>query len=492
ERSQKNFIHTTYLDPPRGVIYDRTGVIIASNEAFTDDKGDIRYRRAIKHPLAYSHVLGFVGRVSEKDIASDSHIEGISEIGKTGLEARYNDTLRGRPGRVDEELNATGAAVSRGVTSPAIEGENLKTTLHAGLQEALWERMSRTIEDRGFRGGAGMIFSVKTGEVLALVSAPSFDANAFARGLTADEAKRIFSDEHAPLFNRAISGAFLSGSIIKPFIALAALEENVIDPNRSVYSDGALELPDPFRPGEFSVFTDWKAHGYVDMRRALAVSSNVYFYTVGGGYGDIKGLGIERIKKWLGRFGIGTKTGIDIDGEKTGFLPDPTWKEIAHPENPIWRIGDTYHVSIGQGDLSVTIPEMARGLSVIANGGESPAFHIAKEKSVESGTFTVSIKEDSLRVVREGMRAAVADGGTAAALSWTPFPMAGKTGTAELGRKGRVNSWFMGYGPTDDPQIGAVIFLESGSRTNLIGASYVASETFRWIVDSGGLEALMR
>lgn len=490
-RSERNFIQTTYIEPPRGVITDRTGAIIASNEAFKDEKGDIRYRRTVRHPFAYSHVLGFVGRITDKDIERGRNVLGILEIGKTGLEARYNERLRGRPGKRDEELDAEGKVVARGIVSHAREGENLATTLHAGLQEAFWARMIETIDARGFKGGAGIIFSLRDGEVLSLVSAPSFDANAFARGLEPEEAKNVFSDERAPLFNRAISGAFLPGSIIKPFLAIAALEEGVIDPQKSIYSDGALELPDPFRPGEFSIFADWKAHGYVDMRRAIAVSSNVYFYTVGGGFGDINGLGIEKIKSWLARFGFAVPVGIDLDGEESGFLPDPEWKKTAHPENPIWRIGDTYHVSIGQGDISVTPLEIARALGVLADGGRMPALHLAKD-SKEREVFTVAFQDKNLRVVQEGMREAVAGGGTAAALAWTPFPTAGKTGTAEVGRKGRVNSWFMGYAPADNPKVGIVVFLESGPRSNLVGASYVASETLHWVVDNGGIETFLR
>ncbi len=491
QRAERNFIQTTYIDPPRGVIRDRTGAVIASNEAFTDENGDIRYRRVVRHPFAYSHVLGFVGKISKEDMKREKLVLGILEIGKAGLETRYNDRLQGVPGKRDEELDATGAVVARGILNPPKEGKDITTTLHAGLQEALWTRLSDTMNARGFVGGAGIVFSPRDGSVLALASVPSFDANAFARGLDSAEAKRIFSDERAPLLNRAVSSAFLPGSIIKPFIALAALEEGTIDPLKSIYSDGALEFPDPFRPGEFSIFSDWKAHGYVDMRRAIAVSSNVYFYTVGGGFGDVEGLGIEKIKSWLLRFGLGSETGIDLDGEKTGFVPDPLWKKTAHPENPIWRIGDTYHVSIGQGDLSVTPLGIARGLGVIATGGTMLTPHLVADVQIPQKD-RLTLSEKNLQVVREGMRQAVANGGTAAAVSWTPFPIAGKTGTAEVGRKGRVHSWFMGYAPLDNPEIGVVLFLESGPRSNLVGASFVASELFRWIVDNGGIEAIVR
>jgi penicillin-binding protein 2 len=230
------------------------------------------------------------------------------------------------------------------------------------------------------------------------------------------------------------------------------------------------------------------------LRRAIAVSSDVYFYTVGGGHGDVKGLGIARIKSWLEKFGFGKLTNIDLDGEKVGFLPDPESKKTLHPENPIWRIGDTYHASIGQGDVLVTPLEAARALSAIATGGTLAELHIAQNAAHPVDQFErLSFNAKHLKAVREGMRSAVADGGTAAAVSWVETPIAGKTGTAEVGgKKDRVHSWFIGFTPVDDPQIGIIILLESGPRSNLIGAPFATSEIFRWIMAHGGVEAILR
>jgi len=493
-RSEHNYIETAYIDPPRGVIYDRTGAIIATNEAYTDEKGEIRYRRAMRHPYAFSHLVGYTGIPSQQEKDAGHDAVGVSMIGKTGLESRYDVSLRGTAGRRDQELDASGTIVSRGLIVQPQEGENLQTTINAPLQEAMWEVLDRIMHDRGFRGGGGLIFSVKDGSVASFVSVPSYDANAFARGLTKDEAAEIFSSKEAPLFNRVLSGTYAPGSIIKPFVAMAALEEGVIDEHKSIYSSGVLELPNPFNPSQPSRFLDWKAHGYVDLRRALAVSSDVYFYTVGGGFADVKGLGIARIKSWLEKFGFGKPTNIDLDGEKVGFLPDPESKKTLHPENPIWRIGDTYHASIGQGDVLVTPLEAARALSAIATGGTLTELHIARDAAKPPEQFErLSFDPKHLKAVRDGMRSAVADGGTAAAVSWVETPIAGKTGTAEVGgRKDRVHSWFIGYAPADDPQIGVVLFLESGPRANLVGAPFATSEVFRWIMAHGGVEGILR
>jgi penicillin-binding protein 2 len=490
ERAENNYIEKTYIEPPRGLIYDRTGVPIVTNEVSTNAQGEIQYWRLARHPYAYSHILGLVGNVSEEDSKIATMPPGVKEKGKTGLEERYDEKLRGVPGEREEELDAACTILSQGLLKQPVPGENITTTLRADLQETLWTNIDRVVSGRGFRGGAGIIFSVEDGAILSIVSVPSFDINEFSKGIDVESAQKIFSDARAPLFNRAISGTFAPGSIIKPFIALAALDEHIIIPEKQIFSSGSISVPDPYQKGKTSVFLDWKAHGYVDMRRALAVSSDVYFYTVGGGYGDIRGLGILKLKSWLGRFGFNSTTGIDLSGEKTGFLPDPETKKKSHPENPIWRIGDTYHASIGQGDVLVTVLEVARGLGVLANEGRAFVPYVAKG-GAKPLTNMVPLDPNYYAVVKEGMGQSGQEGGTGAAVAWVPFKVAAKTGTAELGNKDRVNSWFMGYAPYDKPRIGMVIMMESGPRGNLIGASAVASDMFRWIIDHGGIDKLV-
>ncbi len=266
-------------------------------------------------------------------------------------------------------------------------------------------------------------------------------------------------------------------------MAIAALEEGIIDPEKSIYSSGSLVLPNPFDTSKPSIFLDWKAHGYVNMRQAIAVSSDVYFYTIGGGFEDIRGLGIRKLKEWFHKFGFDTPTGIDVPGEETGFLPDPEWKAKTRP----WRIGDTYHISIGQGDLLLNPMGVVRALGFLATRGNWITPHLLQGASPKTPLEPLYVSEQSFTVVAEGMRRAAEAGGTAQALSWLPFPVAAKTGTAELGKKDRVNSWFIGYAPYDQPEMGMVIFLESGPRANLVGSPYVASETFEWILNNGGL-----
>lgn len=187
------------------------------------------------------------------------------------------------------------------------------------------------MDEKGFSGGAGIIIDVTTGEIIALVGVSGFDPNILSSGSDSKAIAAYSADVQNPFLNRAIGGRYTPGSIIKPFIAIGALATGVVTPEKQFFSDGALRVPNPYNPDKPTVFKDWKAHGWVDMRQAIAVSSNVYFMTIGGGFGDQKGLGIENIGKYTSMFGIGSKTGIDISGEVDGLIPSKAWKQKLFP-----------------------------------------------------------------------------------------------------------------------------------------------------------------
>ena len=186
-----------------------------------------------------------------------------------------------------------------------------------------------------------------------------------------DEVKigSYYKDTSNPFLNRVISGLYAPGSIVKPFLAFAALEEKVISPEKEIISTGQILVLNPYNPDKPSIFKDWKAHGAVDMKRAIAVSSDVYFYEIGGGFGSQKGLGIDRIKKYLEIFGFTKKTGFDFQKEATGVIPDPAWKEKTF-NGEIWRIGDTYNTAIGQYGLQITPIQAVTAVAALANGGQ--------------------------------------------------------------------------------------------------------------------------
>jgi penicillin-binding protein 2 len=338
-----------------------------------------------------------------------------------------------------------------------------------------------------FRGGAGVMIDVRSGEIIAITSYPEYDLNIFVKGEDKAAIQSYLKNPDNPFLNRVVAGLYTPGSIIKPFMAFAALEEGVISPEKEILSTGRLVVPNPYFPDKPSIFRDWKAHGYTNMRRAIAVSSDVYFYQVGGGFESQKGLGISRIDKYLKLFGFEEETGIGISNEAVGTIPTPEWKQKTFGEE--WRLGDTYNTSIGQYGMQVTPLQAVRAIAAIANNGTlvTPTFLKQATTTIPQGEkikFDSSHSEQAehFRIVREGMRLAVAEG-TAVGLNMYDVKVAGKTGTAELGAlKQYVNSWTVGFFPYENPKYAFAIVMERGPVKNLVGATSVMRQVMDWVV----------
>ncbi|MEX2373082.1 MAG: penicillin-binding transpeptidase domain-containing protein, partial [Dehalococcoidia bacterium] len=316
--------------------------------------------------------------------------------------------------------------------------------------------------------GAAVVMDVRTGELLASVSLPSYDPNLFVDGDAAAIAA-VFSDPARPLIDRTYMEVRSPGSIFKPLVALAALEEGIATEHTTVFSRGAITIADAYNPGVVYVFRDWMAHGQVDMRRALARSSDEYFYYMVGGYGDFEGMGPDVLAKWVRAAGFGAPTGLDLPGEEPGLVPDSRWKEQAF--GVPWVLGDSYPYSIGQGYLTVTPLQMAVLAGALANGGtlvEPRVVHGTRcGGTVHAAPTDVRGRLDAspehYAVVREGMRAAAAAGGTAATGQPSGVTIAGKTGTAEFGLaypdgEFDTHGWYMGFAPYDDPEVAVVVY----------------------------------
>jgi penicillin-binding protein 2 len=492
-RSNNNYLRSVQIMPERGTIYDREGLLLASNEfpqvQFSDSKEILNGEKTTDWVRRYPeegflHVLGFLSN------AKDGIADGVS-----GIEQFYNEILRGKSGQMIEEIDATGGVVDSGIGVERVHGGNIKTTLFRDLQIVLSENIKSTASERGFVGGAGVIMDVQTGEVLALASVPEFDPNILQDHPSAEVISGLIADENKPFFNRAISGSYPPGSIVKLAVAAAALNEEIIDPDTNIETNGSLIVPNPYDPDRPTVFPDWKNHGVVDMRKSIAVSSNVYFYTIGGGAGTQEGLGVDRINTYFSLFGFGDITGIDLEGEKTGLLPDPYDSERTRP----WTLGDTYHLSIGQGDIVVTPLQMAVYASAVASNGTVHTPYLVSAfldgdnnpinyiKIVPKRTRILST--DIFNVIKSGMRDAVLNG-TAKGLSYLPVDIAAKTGTAEIGNTGEVHSWSIGFFPYDEPKIAFAIVMEKGSEENQVGGTFVASKTIQWIIENEILSRL--
>ncbi|MBI3335664.1 MAG: hypothetical protein HY001_04155 [Candidatus Portnoybacteria bacterium] len=468
-----------WIPAPRGLIKDRNGVILAVNGAGEKEN---ELTRMYPQGPPFAHLLGFVGRVESFHLARDDTYLPFDTVGKAGIEERYERFLRGNHGRIENPITAKGELTQSPIETLAQPGSDVILTISSEVQKKLYEVLERQREKFKSPGAAGIMLNPKNGAVLALVSLPSFDNNAPITPLLHHPSR--------PLFNRAIGGEYPPGSTIKPLLAAAALSENLVNPEKIIIDRGKIEVPSIYDPGVTWTFHGWKALGPVDMRRAIAMSSNIYFYTIGGGYGEIKGLGIEKIDDYLRLFGWGKASGIDLAGEREGFLPSPEWKKEYVEEN--WFIGDTYNTSIGQGFLRVTPLQLALAATLIANGGTLyQPYLIDRAVSQEGKEIFRNIptikrekmfNPDTIRVVREGMRQAVQEG-TVWRLKDLPVEVAAKTGTAQAGRGRPHHGWVTVFAPYDDPEIVLTILIENGEGGER-SAVPAAKEFLQWYFDN--------
>jgi penicillin-binding protein 2 len=473
ERSEDNRLNHEIIFPQRGVIYDRNGVELAWNENSTST--DFSLRRYSDEYSGSSHVLGYV-KPPQKDSSGFYFQEKF--IGLDGVEDMYSEKLDGELGLSLIETNALMEVQSHNVIQSPEDGEDIHLSIDARVSNQLYKSMEDLSQRVGFSGGASVMMDIETGEIIALSSFPEYSSQVMFDG-DSEEIDRFNSDKRQPFLNRAISGLYTPGSIIKPYIAMAALNENIIDPKKNILSTSHISIPNPYNPELPTIFHDWKAHGLVDMVKALSVSSNIYFFSVGGGYGDQKGLGISKIEKYVKDFGIGNVAGIDLPGEVLGVVPNPSWKR-ENFEDGTWRLGDTYNTSIGQYGFQVTPIQMVRAVSAIANNGLLVTPTVLLEKPLETVSVG-NLAEEDFNIIRQGMRQGVISG-TAAGLNVPYVNFAIKTGTAELGfRKELVNSWVTGFFPHENPKYAFATVMEKGPVNNLIGSLFVMREVFDWM-----------
>lgn len=430
--------------------------------------------RQYENGVQFAHVLGYLSRVDEKEVAEANYFLD-DYIGRTGLESVYEDFLKGVYGEQLVEIDNLGLTQKILATKESKAGNDLILSIDAELQEKIYNALKTKLNTLSTSRAAAVAINPQNGKILALISFPDFDNNEFIRGLTPNLFDRITNDKNEPLFNRAIAGTYPPGSTIKPLIASAALQERVIDPSKWINCPGFISLPDIYNPGVFWTFQDWKAHGSSNVIKAIAESCNVYFYTVGGGYGNIEGLGIEGIKKYLEFFNYGKELGINLPGERPGFVPDSQWKEEIKEER--WYIGDTYNVSIGQGDILVTPLQVAMATAAISNGGKifQPQLIESEKPKIINQNF---IDEEFLEIVRQGMKEAVISG-SARYLSDLAVQVAGKTGTAQISKIKNPHSWFTLFAPYENPEIVLTILVENGGEGSSTAVP-VAKEILMW------------
>ncbi|MCK4540329.1 penicillin-binding protein 2 [Candidatus Parcubacteria bacterium] len=432
--------------------------------------------------LSMSHIMGYTGKINKTELEQfGEEYLAIDYIGKMGIEYFWENELKGKSGRKQIEVDALGKQKKIiGIVEPE-DGNNLVLSLDVMAQIKLEEILNKHLKELNLAKASAIVMDPENGEILSMVSLPAYNNNAFARGISHEEYNVLVNHPYNPLFNRSISGEYPSGSTIKPLISAAALEEGIISEHTSFLSVGGLRIGEWF-------FPDWLAggHGRTNVRKAIAQSVNTFFYYIGGGYEDFRGLGVDRIVEYGRLFGLGAQMGIDLAGESSGFLPTREWKE--NYKNEPWYIGDTYHLAIGQGDLLVTPLQVAVFTSVFANSGKLYRPHFIKE-ILSSDDKVIRISENepvrkdfidpyNIHVVRQGMRQTVTSG-SARSMQTVPVEVAGKTGTAQWSSKHETHAWFTGFAPYDNPELVITVLIEQGGEGSSVAVP-IAKEFLQW------------
>ncbi len=485
-KSENNRLNHTPVFAMRGVIYDRNKTPLAWNSfdeetiatalATTTEKLQFSRRAYIK-TVGLGHVLGYLS-YPKKD--SKGYYYQESFIGKDGIEQMYNEVLKGKNGLSIVETDARGNEKPGSTLESAQNGTALTLGVDARVQEKLYTTIRDLATNSNYMAGAGAIMDIKTGELLALTSYPEYDSSVLSDGTNKKLIQSYQLDKRSVFLDRAVTGLYTPGSIVKPFMAIAVLNEGLITPEKQILSTGSISIPNPYYPNLKSVFNDWRAHGWTDIRRALAVSSDVYFYAIGGGFEGQKGIGIANIEKYSRMFGFGAITGIDLTDEKSGVIPSPEWKAKVFKGEP-WRLGNTYHTVIGQYGFQVTLLQAVRAVASIANNGMLVTPHLVIDPARELPTSLIDIPLEHFQVVREGMRLAVREG-TVTGLNVNYVQVAGKTGTAEIDAGKRyINSWVTGFFPYENPRYAFAVIMERGPYSNDIGGVFVMRQMLDWM-----------
>jgi penicillin-binding protein 2 len=491
-----------------GVAREKALLLDESSSSLPGFALDVNPIREYKDDNLLSVFLGYTGRVNAADLKANPTYGPTDLIGKLGLEKQYEKELRGENGGERTEVDATGRPIRVLASRDPVAGNNLVLSIDEDLQRHMVDAINKQMAASGAKRASGVAVDPRTGEVLAIASLPSYDNNLFSRGITQADYQKLLADPGQPLFNKAVSGGYPSGSIIKPLGAAAALAERVITGSTTINDTGKIVIPNKYDPEHPATYYGWERTnglGPVNVLSALAQSSDIFFYEVMGGFTDfLHYMGITRLASYYQKFGLGARTGIDLPGEAVGRVPTPEWKKAFSGE--AWYTGDTYNVSVGQGDLLVSPLQMVMAISVVANGGTLYKPHLVSQITDANGKVVSQLKPEvarqgfigpaDLALVRQGMQLAVTSpNGTACCKikDEVPVAVAAKTGTAETvahdtgvdaAQQSKPHAWFEAFAPAESPRIAIVILVEHSGE----GAQYAAPaarEVLQWYFTQG-------
>ena len=446
-----------------------------------------------------SHVIGYMGPIPGEQVETyvEQGYDPNDKVGLTGVEFTFEQELRGSKGYKYVEVDVAGREVrSVGDPHPPTPGHNLILTVDLDLQHFTEEALRQGMEQAGSESGVAIAMNPQTGEILSLVSLPSYDNNLFASGISQEDWTRLTEDPSKPLVNHAISGQYPPGSTFKIIPAAAALEEGIINRRTTLTCQGTLWLPNKYFPDDPELaqqFFCWihkynRGHGPLNIVQAIAHSCDIFFYQIAGGYKEFQGLGLERLAEYAHAFGLGQPTGIDLPGEASGLVPTKKWKRINYAES--WATGDTYNLAIGQGFILVTPLQLLNATAAVANGGTLYRPQIVYQITDADGRVVksfapevmghVPVSQENLAIVREGLQAAV-EWGTGWQARLEGVSVAGKTGTAEypgppIDDEGHLptHAWFTAFAPVENPEIALVIFVAGGGEGTTTAAPIAA------------------
>ncbi len=450
--SEQNRIREFTIEAERGKILDRKGFIVAQNLPANTALNELRLTspRTYQAPEAVAHLVGYRQLADANDIKNDNCLNKLKlgdKTGKKGVEKLYDCELRGAPGKKLAEVDAKGDYLKTLTIIPPTNGQNLQLAFDLDLQKKAYELI---------RDKKAAVVGVKpqTGEIILMVSSPSFDIQAFENENT-DQVGRYLKDESKPLFNRVTEGAYPPGSIFKAVVATGALEEKKIDEKTLIEDTGTIKAG-PITFGNWYFLQYGQTEGMVDLVKAIRRSNDIYFYKVG------EKLGPEKIKFWAEKFGFGRITNIGFD-ESEGMIPSPFWKEENLKED--WYLGDTYNLSIGQGYLLATPLQITQAMAVFANNGNLCQPRLLKTNDYQTNCVKLPISQKTLNLIKQGMKEACSPGGTGWPLFDFKVSTACKTGTAEShAQSGLPHAWFSVFAPADNPEIILSVLIEEGGQ----------------------------
>jgi penicillin-binding protein 2 len=469
--AENNSLNSEPIFASRGNIYDRNGVALVWNGSITgDNPWGIR---SYIQQSGFSHVLGYVSYPA-KDKSGNYWQKEV--VGRDGIEKQYNTMLNGTNGSTIVERDISGKVQGHSMVDAPQAGKNLTLSIDSRLQSEMYKVLSTDVQASGFQSASGIVMDIKTGEVVTLTNFPEYDSNIISDGKDRETIHTYLTSAKTPLLDRAVAGLFVPGSIVKPYIGLEALSEGVVTATTAIRSIGSISIANQYDPAHPTIFRDYYPdNGYVTIREALELSSNIYFAEIAGGYESQKGIGIYNMAKAWQRFHITEKTGVDLPAENTGNIPSPEWKAAKFP-GETWRLGDTYNTAIGQYGMQVTPIQMMRAVAAIATKGTIVVPHVLKDVPTISEKLP-TLTEDEYTVVQEGMHMGAVHG-TTADVTPVPFSLATKSGTAQVGAHGQnVNSWMTGFFPYENPRYAFVIMMENGPAP-AIGTAHRATRQF--------------